>query len=268
MADTDKVFSGSIPILYDRYLGPFMFQPYALDMAERLARLGARDILETAAGTGIVTRAVAARLPDAAITATDLNPPMLDFAATRTTAANVSWQPADAQQLPFEHDRFDAVVCQFGAMFFPDKKKAFAEAKRVLRPGGAFLFSVWDRIETNEVADLVTRAVAGLFPRDPPNFLARTPHGYHDLTAIGGTLREAGFERIVSATVTHRGRAPSARDLALGFCQGTPLRSEIEARDQGRLEEATGAAAKAVAAVFGVGAIDSKIQAHVITARR
>jgi len=268
VADTDKLFAGSIPALYDRHLGPFMFEPYALDMAARLARLGAGRILEIAAGTGIVTRAMASRLPGSTITATDLNPPMLDFAAAHTRAANVTWQPADAQQLPCEQESFDAVVCQFGVMFFPDKQKAFAEARRVLRPGGAFVFSVWDRIEANEVADIVARAVAGLFPEDPPDFLARTPYGYHDLAAIGIALREAGFEQVESATVTQRGRAPSPRDPAIGLCQGSPLRNEIEARDKQRLEEATDAAAQAVAAAFGSGAIDSKIQAHVITARR
>ncbi|HTZ80237.1 MAG TPA: class I SAM-dependent methyltransferase [Stellaceae bacterium] len=268
MADTDKLFAGSIPTLYDRYLGPFLFEPYALDMAERLARHGARRILETAAGTGIVTRTIAVRLPDAALTATDLNQPMLDHAMARAGTTRVSWQQADAQALPFEDERFDAVACQFGAMFFPDKVKGYAEARRVLRPGGAFVFSVWDRIEENEVTDTVTRAVAQAFPGDPPNFMARTPHGYHDLGLIGRALREAGFERIESETVTKRGRAPSPRDPATGICQGTPLRNEIEARDKTRLAAVTDAAAAAVAARLGDGAIDSKIQAHVITAWR
>ena len=135
-----------------------------------------------------------------------------------------------------------------------------------MRPGGRFVFSVWDRIEENEFADVVTDAVAALFPDDPPYFLARTPHGYHDVERIGAELAAAGFSRIDIETVAHRSRALSPRDPAIGFCQGTPLRNEIEARDPSRLGEATDAAAAALAARFGPGPIDGKIQALVITA--
>ncbi len=269
MAETDKVFAGSIPALYDRHLGPMIFEPYALDLAERAARHAPKRILEIAAGTGVATRALARKLPGVPITATDLNQPMLDHAATRTPAgADITWQQADALTLPFENGSFDLIVCQFGAMFFPDKVKAYREARRVLAPGGRFLFSVWDRIEENEVTDLVTRGVASLFATDPPRFLARTPHGYSDLAAIADALKQRGFSASSSDTVEKRGRAPSARDPAIGFCQGSPLRMEIEARDKSRLEEATDAAAEAVATRFGRGPIDSKIQAHVIEAAR
>ena len=269
MAQTDKAFVGSIPALYDRHLGPMIFEPYAVDMADRVARLAPKRILEIAAGTGIVTRALARKLPGVPITATDLNQPMLDHAAEHAPAGSaITWQQADAQALPFGSGDFDVVVCQFGAMFFPDKPKAYAEARRVLAAGGHYLLSVWDRIEENPASDLVTRAVAGLFPDDPPRFLARTPHGYYDLTAITEALRASGFAAIRSETIEKRGRAPSARDPAIGFCQGSPLRMEIEARDKSRLDEATDAAAEAVAAQFGRGPIDSKIQAHVIEATR
>ena len=269
MKDTDKLFVGSMPALYDRHLGPFIFEPYAGDLAERVARLGPQQLLETAAGTGIVTRALARALPaTAAITATDLNQAMVDYAPTQTKARNVSWRQADALALPFPDGTFDAVVCQFGVMFFPDKRAGYREALRVLKPGGRFLFNVWDRIEENEISRVVTDAVASLFPADPPQFLARTPHGYHDVAVIRDQLAQAGFASVEVETVEKRGRAPSARDPAMGFCQGSPLRSEIEARDAGRLEEATAAAAEAIAARFGAGPIEGKIQAHVITATR
>jgi ubiquinone/menaquinone biosynthesis C-methylase UbiE len=269
MKETDKLFVGSMPALYDRHLGPFIFEPYAQDLAERVARLGPQRLLETAAGTGIVTRALAGALPaTAAITATDLNQAMVDYAAAQTRAPNVTWRQADALALPFADGSFDAVVCQFGVMFFPDKGAGYREALRVLKPGGRFLFNVWDRIADNEISRVVTEAVASLFPADPPQFLARTPHGYHDVAAIREQLGQAGFAGVEIETVAKRGRAPSPRDPAIGFCQGSPLRSEIEARDAGRLQEATEAAARAVAERFGSGPIDGKIQAHVITAMR
>lgn len=269
MQETDKAFTGSIPALYDRYLGPLLFEPYAADLARRLGGLKAGRLLETAAGTGILTRALAAALPaGVALVATDLNQPMLDFAAGKSKAANVTWRQADALALPFEDGHFDAVVCQFGVMFFPDKSKAFREALRVLKPGGRFLFSVWDRIEENEVPHAIGDAVAAAFPQDPPGFLVRTPYGYYDTTAIGEALRAAGFARVETETVTKRGRAPSHRDPVMGFCQGSPLRAEIEARAPAGLEAVTDAAAAAVAKRFGRGPIDSKLQAHVIGAYR
>ena len=269
MKDTDKLFVGSMPALYDRHLGPFIFEPYAGDLAERVARLGPQQLLETAAGTGIVTHALARALPaTAAITATDLNQAMVDYAAAQSQASNVTWRQADALALPFADGAFDVVVCQFGVMFFPDKVKGYREALRVLKPGGRFLFSVWDRIEENEISHAVTDAVAALFPADPPRFLARTPHGYHDVAVIRTQLGQAGFVRVEIETVAKRGRAPSPRDPAIGFCQGSPLRSEIEARDAGRLQEATGAATRVLAERYGPGPIEGKIQAHITTAVR
>ena len=268
MTETDKTFAGSIPALYDRHLGPMIFEPYALDMAERVARLAPKRILEIAAGTGIVTRALARTLPAVPIVATDLNQPMLDHASGHTSVGTITWRQADAQALPFEDASFDVVVCQFGVMFFPDKVAAFREARRVLAPGGHFLFSVWDRIEENEAADQVSRAVASLFPKDPPGFLPRTPYGYHDLTAIGAALKQSGFWAVHGETVPKSGRASSARDPAIGFCQGSPLRNEIEARDKSRLDEATDIAAEAVAKRLGRGPINGKIQAHVVMAAR
>ena len=265
--DSDKLFAGSIPKLYDTHLVPLIFEPYAKDMAGRLRSRRLARILEVAAGTGVVTRALDAALPaDVAIVATDLNQAMLDQAAAVGTKRVVEWRQADAMQLPFDSGTFDAVVCQFGVMFFPDKAKAFAEARRVLRPAGVFIFNVWDRIEDNEFADAVTHALASVFPADPPRFLARTPHGYHDRRAIERDLANGGFTaspRI--GTMAARSRAASPRVPAIAYCQGTPLRNEIEARDKSRLAEATDAAADAIAKRFGGGAVDGKIQAHVVT---
>jgi ubiquinone/menaquinone biosynthesis C-methylase UbiE len=268
MKEADKIFAGSVPALYDRYLGPMIFEPYALDLAERLGRLRPQRILEIAAGTGIVSRAIARELPDSAILATDLNQPMLDHAVSQTTAVNVTYGQADAQALPFDDGAFDAVVCQFGVMFFPDKPAAFAAARRVLKPGGRYLFNLWDRIEANEFAHLATETLTNLFPDNPPRFLARVPHGFHDKTVVERLLREAGFSQIEIETIGKVSRAPSAREPAMGYCQGSPLRGEIEAKGPGQLERATDAVAAALAEHFGRGAIEGKIQAIVVSATR
>ncbi len=264
----DKVFAGSIPEFYDRLMVPLIFEPYADDLAARLAKTGAGQILEIAAGTGVVTRAIAARLPAAQIVATDLNQPMLDFAKGRQRGGKVSWKQADAMALPFAEQSFDAAACQFGAMFFPDKVQAYREARRVLKPGGTYLFNVWDEISANEFADVVTQTLATLFPKDPPRFLARTPHGYHDVDRIRGELKSAGFASVTIDAVEARSKAASPRDPALAYCQGTPLRNEIEARDVSRLEEATSQAAAAIARRFGNGPVDGRIRAYVIAAVR
>jgi ubiquinone/menaquinone biosynthesis C-methylase UbiE len=265
----DRVFAGSVPKLYDTYLVPLIFRPYATDLARRAAARPVTRVLEIAAGTGVVTRALAEVLPaGAAIVATDLNQAMLEQAAAVGTKRAVQWRQADAMQLPFGDGEFDAVVCQFGVMFFPDKPKAFAEARRVLKPGGAFLFNVWDRIEDNEFADTVMQALATMFPQDPPRFMARTPHGYHDRATIGRELAQGGFSAPRIDTVTERSRAESARIPAVAYCQGTPWRGEIEARGATRLEEATGVAEEAIARKFGRGPVDGKIQAHVVVVNR
>jgi ubiquinone/menaquinone biosynthesis C-methylase UbiE len=270
MVATDKLFAGSIPEIYDRFLVPLIFEDYARDLADRMAKAGPQDLLETAAGTGVLTRAVASRLPvSTRITVTDLNQPMLDYARTRLSDdGRITWKQADALALPFANQSFDAVACQFGAMFFPDKVAGYTEARRVLKTGGHFIFNVWDRISENDFADVVTQALAEIFPDDPPRFMARTPHGYHDVDQIRADLKAAGFSNVSVDGADGRSKAPSARDAAVAYCQGTPLRNEIEARDASRLEEATAKAAEALARRFGNGAVDGRIRALVITAPR
>jgi ubiquinone/menaquinone biosynthesis C-methylase UbiE len=268
MSETDKVFAGSIPENYDRHMVPLIFERFAQDIAERAAGLSPRAVLETAAGSGAVTRAVASRLsPDASYVVTDLNQSMLDYAAARQTGdRRIIWRTADAQALPFETATFDVVICQFGMMFLPDRQAGYREAKRVLRPGGCFLFNVWDRIEENVFANDVTNALAEFFPGDPPRFMSRTPHGYHDLVLIRRELETAGFSSVLTETRAEQSRASSPRAVAVAYCQGTPLRNEIEARAPGQLEAATDHAASHIANIHGGGEVAAKIQAHVIVA--
>ena len=265
--ERDKIFDGAIPKLYEAQLVPLIFEPYAADLVNRLASRTLNRVLELAAGTGVVTRRMAAVLPESvAIVATDLNQPMIDLASAIGTARPVDWCQADAMRLPFADGLFDAVVCQFGVMFFPEKGKAFSEARRVLRPGGVFIFNVWGRIEENEFADTVSTALASVFPDNPPRFVVRTPHGYHDRSTIERDLAIGGFTTLPQiSTVTARSRAESPLLAAVAYCQGTPLRNEIEARDASRLGEATDRAADAIAQRFGQGPVNGKIQAHVVT---
>ncbi len=267
MTQSDKAFTGSIPAIYDLHLGPMLFAPFAVDLAARVKALDPSSVLETAAGTGIVTRQLAEVLPPTTrITATDLNQAMIDTASAKVTSPRITWQACDAMKLPFADGTFDCVLCQFGVMFFPSKVGAFKEARRVLRPGGTFLFSVWDKIEFNPISETISDAVAAQYPADPPNFLRRTPFGHHDVRTIGNQLAEAGFETIEAFTVILPSVCPSPRDAAVGQCHGSPLKSEIEARDPAGLAAATDAVAAALSARFGDGPMQSTMQAIIFTA--
>ncbi len=270
MTESDRVFAGSIPELYDSYLVPLIFEAYANDLAERAVALSPKSVLETAAGSGVVTRALASRLgSDARYTVTDLNQPMLDHAAKKQGPdTRITWHQADALDLPFDDASFDVIVCQFGVMFFPDRLAGYAEARRVLKPGGSFLFNVWDHIGANEIANVVTEAAASVFPDDPPRFLARTPHGYHDVDLIRDELREVGFSDISIATLEETSSAPSPRHPAVAYCEGTPLRNEIETLDASLLNHVTDRATEAITARFGDGPVAGKIRAHIAAAAR
>ena len=269
MQATDAKFTGSIPELYERYLVPLLFEPYAEDLARRLSDLKRGTLVEVAAGTGVVTRALRRALPsEVRIVATDLNEAMLKVAASHVNAPGIDFQQADAQKLPFADGSADAIVCQFGMMFVPDKSAAQREAARVLAPGGRFVFNVWDRLANNLVSLVVTRAVEGLYPQDPPRFFERTPFGYFDAAAIRAELQVAGFQRIEIDTVPQVSQAPSAEHVAIGLCQGTPLRGEIEARDPQGLAAATAAATSALQARFGAGPFENRMSALIVTAYR
>lgn len=265
---TDRVFADSIPEIYDELLVPLIFEQYASDLATRTKVLNPNAVLEIAAGSGVVSRAVAAVLdPSSSFVVTDLNAPMLDRARLmQPNPDGVVWRTADALDLPFEADTFDLVLSQFGAMFFPDRVRAYRETHRVLRPGGTFIFSMWDRIEENDFSFEVTTALASVYPDDPPDFMARTPHGHYDPDIYQSELREAGFEHVLVEAVDAMSRAENPRTAAVAYCQGTPLRNEIEARQPPNLEEATNLATEAIRRRFGDSEIEGKIRGFVVTA--
>ncbi len=269
-SSSDVGFTGSVPTVYDTYLVPMIFEFYARDMATRVLNTGATRVLEVAAGTGAVTRDMASILPsEVSITATDLNQAMLDRAMEVGTVRPVQWQAADVMALPFDDASFDAVVCQFGAMFFPDRAAAYAEVARVLQPNGTFLFNVWNRIEENEFANEISLALGSHFPDDPPTFITRVPYGYFNLNELHGDLLRGGLGNVLSfERVDARSRAASPEVVALAYCQGTPIRNEILARDPSGLDKVTTAAATAIREEFGDGEIDGRISALVLSANR
>lgn len=264
---SDHAFTDDVASFYQSTLVPLIFEPYAIDLAARARALNPKSVLEVACGTGVVTRALASDLPaDCAITATDLNDAMVTHAERIGTVRPVTWRQADALALPYADESFDLAVCQFGAMFFPDRAAAYREIRRVLRPGGTFLFSVWSGIEDNTFADVVTKALSALYPGDPPLFLARTPHGHGCPDEIESDVRAAGFERWGLKRRDDISTAAGPHAPAIAYCQGTPLRNEIEARDPGGLERATAAATAALRARFGDGPIQARISAVVVEA--
>ncbi|MEO6225774.1 MAG: class I SAM-dependent methyltransferase [Sphingomicrobium sp.] len=266
MASVDVRFSGSVPANYDRYMVPLLFQPFADLLAQRAAQTRPGRILETAAGTGVVTKALATALPKAEIVATDLNQAMLDIAATRVSSPNVEWRQADALDLPFADSAFDLAVCQFGVMFYPDKVKGNAEARRVLRDGGTYLFAAWDSIDRNPLCGLAHATMLKLFPDDPPLFMQRGPFSYSDPEWIARDLRAGGFDTITIETVNLTSRSPSAEDAARGLCYGSPMCMELEAYGPGAVDHVFEELTRAAQKYDGPSGFEAPMAAHVVTA--
>jgi ubiquinone/menaquinone biosynthesis C-methylase UbiE len=260
--DGKAAFEHSTPALYNRYMGPLLFGPWAKIVADRAALVRPRRILETAAGTGIVTRALSEAVPEAEIVATDLNPAVLAFAEQSDWPQQVTFQSADAQDLPFADDSFDLVACQFGVMFFPDKVRANQEARRVLAPHGRYLLVTFDRLEHNPVPKAAGDAVDALFPDDPPRYMERGPFSYVDPELVERDIRAAGYTDVQLETLTLSSRV-TATDAAQGLVLGSPFRAEIERRDPAALERALETVTDALAQWDGK---DAPMSAHVVTA--
>lgn len=263
--DGDAAFVGSIPEMYERLLVPLIFAEPAAHLAATIAVRRPAHVLETAAGTGVVTRLLARLEPPPLLVATDLNGPMLREAERLAPSAAVTWHVADALDLPFSGASYDVVACQFGAMFFPDRVEGYREALRVLRPGGAFVFSIWDRIEYNAVAEVVTAALRGSPP--PLDFLARTPYGHSDPATIAEELATAGFAQVTIEHLDGTSRC-TPHTGAVAYCEGTPLRGEIERHPVLGLESATALAEAALAQRYGDGEFEAPTRWLEITATR
>jgi ubiquinone/menaquinone biosynthesis C-methylase UbiE len=261
--DPNVIFEGSIPGNYDRYLGPAFFEPFAKDITARLSGERPAKVLEIACGTGILTRRLRDSLGSAVqLVATDLNPGMFAFAQRKFSAnQNIKWQQADAVALPFPDGSFDALVCQFGLMFVPDKQTAMRECYRVLSPRGVFLFNVWDSIERNPIGRIAHETIASFFDRDPPNFY-ELPFGFYEADLIRGLLQRAGFKSIEVSLVTLPCRCSSAANLAIGLVRGNPVSTAIAERGV-NVEDVVWAVSKEIAECYGAAPVESTMQAFV-----
>jgi SAM-dependent methyltransferase len=253
-----------MPEIYDRCLGPVLFAPYAARLAQLAAMCAPQRVLELAAGTGIATKALVGALPEASITATDINPAMVAWSAARVSGA--TWLQADAQQLDFADDSFDLVLCQFGVMFFPDKPAAFAETARVLAPSARMLFAVWDAVDASPFPAAMVASLAAVLPVDPPSFITRVPHGYYDPQQITADVTAGGLlvESVDSLVLT--GTAPSAAALVEGYCLGSPLRFALEQR--GSLDQLLPALTEEMTVRLGAGPVHGDLLALVVSARK
>ena len=256
-------FAHSTPALYDRYMGPLLFEPYAKFVAERCAVFRPSRILETAAGTGIVTRAVHRAVPQAHIVATDVNPAMLEYAAKALKSETVSFRSANAQDLPFDAGSFDIVLCQFGVMFFTDKVRAHQEARRVLRTNGRYVLITFNRLELNPIPKAAADAINALFDDEPLDYMDRGPFSYADPARIKDDLTASGFTDVEIETIELSSRV-DARDAAQGLVFGSPLRAEIERRDPSAVDRAADAVAQALARWHDK---EAPMSAHLVTAR-
>ena len=268
MQSVDVRFSGSVPANYERYMVPLLFRPYAELLAQRAQTLQPHRILETAAGTGVVTAALADALPGADIVATDLNQAMLDVAQTRAASSKVTFRQSDALELPFEDGSFDLVVCQFGVMFYPDKVKGNTEARRVLRDDGTYLFAVWDRIERNLLSHLANESMRRAFPDNPPQFMVRGPYSYHEPEWIERDLRASGFTDIAVETVDFVSRSPSSEDAARALCYGSPMGVELEEYGPGALDHVFANLTQSASEYEGANGFEAPMSAHIVTATK
>lgn len=266
--DTSSVqFVADIPRLYDRHLGPFFFEPYARDLATRVASARASRVLEIACGTGILTQQLRAALgPGTQLVATDLNPPMLEIARSKAATDGVEWRQADGTHLPFADGAFDAVVCQFGYMFFPDKVAGFREAARVLAPGGRLFFSVWSSLDENPSGRIPHEAVAEFFSGDAPAFY-RVPFGYHDETEIRRDLAAAGFGNTIIERLVLVGEMPSAEGVAIGLVRGTPIFPMLAERGVD-IRAVEGSVARRLAEAGGAAPFRMTLDAKIVSARK
>jgi SAM-dependent methyltransferase len=267
MTVTGAIPADSLVTIRDRYLVPTFLAPFADDMARRLSRISIGPLLETSADTGILTQAIASAVSAGmTIVATDASREKVGHASKKPGMARVTWQTADPCALPFSAGTFGIVTNHFDVATMPDRIRAFHEARRVMKTGGRFVFSVPGHLRHNPVAGCVQNALDDLFPADPPRFVKHVFHGNADNDVVDEDLTEAGFTDAIYTIVDLPYAAASARDAAMGYCLGTPLRLEIQARPLAEAGHVTRAVTAALEKCFGTGPITTTMRAHIVSA--
>lgn len=260
---TNIEFTGSIPEIYDKHLGPLLFEPFAEDLSERISNKNSESVLELACGTGRLTNYLFNKLHYAKIISTDINPDMISFAKKKVTGENIEWMHTDMQEIPFEDSIFDLVICQFGVMFVPDKIKAFKEINRVLKPGGTFLFNTWDKLETNKLAIFSNEFINTYFMDDPITFY-HIPFSYFTESDIKMEMNEGGFKNTSFTLVAKAGKSESAAHAAIGFVEGNPVSAFIKERDPKLISVIRDNLANALAEKFGNNPMTCSMNAIVV----
>jgi len=268
MQASDAIFTGSVPEYYDRLLGPNIFIDYACAMAARVKAASPSTILELAAGTGIVSREIKSALPNAHLMVTDLNAPMLDVAASKfQPTESVEFRIVDAMETPFSDESFDLLACQFGVMFFPDKVQSFREARRLVKPGGRYIFSTWSGFAANPFAMVADECAQSFFPDDPPMFY-KAPFSYPDPDQVCLDLKSAGWDDVEFEILTIKKSVADWPGFARGLVFGNPLKAEIEARGGVDPEDVVARLAKALTAKFSTNDDTMSLSAGIYTARK
>jgi len=262
-------FSGTIAKVYDEVQGPVYFEPYAIETAIRVAKLNPQNVLETACGTGRVTNHLHKVLsPHASLTATDISTDMMAIAKKKLSSEkNLSWLEADALQLPFADSTFDVVVCQFGIMFFPDKKKGLNEAFRVLKNGGTFLATTWSKLELNEIAAAGRNILKEFFDNDPPRTM-NVAFSMHNKTEIKDLFSESGFTNVQIEMVVKTSVSESAEELASALIEGSTIREFIIQKDASALPMLKQKTESAIIANCGNHPVKGKMEAIYIAAQK
>jgi ubiquinone/menaquinone biosynthesis C-methylase UbiE len=254
--------------MYERYLGPYIFEPYAEDIVSRIPSTDIHTALEVACGTGRVTGKLRKALPGGCrLVASDLNPDMIAEAQKHIPDNEIEWLAADAQSLPFVDNYFDLLVCQFGLMFVPNKPLAVSEAFRVLKPGGTLLLSTWDKLENNPAMFLAHQTVASFFPADPPMFF-HVPFSLFDMGMLESLCKDAGFSNIATNLVKKTGMSPSAGETVTGMIDGSAVANAINERDATIMPVIKQTLETALAKAFGNAPMASPLQAWVLTAQK
>lgn len=266
---SNVAFAGSVPANYEQYLGPILFEPYALDIMQRLPKGSLNNVLEIACGTGRVTKHLLDAIGEKGkLVATDLNPDMIAIAKEKVADSRIEWQKADAQDLPFADNSFEAVICQYGVMFFPDKLKAFSETWRVLKPGGIFIFNAWDSLDANPGAQVIDNVLQEAFGEEAPNFLKEGPYSFYDQGQIRSLLKEASFKNIQLDLVKVSSNFTSITDLAKGFLQGSPLFAYLQEKEKEKREAVTEKIMEKMRSEFGEASGKVDLQAIVCKAEK